>query len=181
MDEATGDGLVGGRRIGDIVEELGGLDAGSPGIPLSHLIDVRHELTALIKSELYGGGNKMEGRAALIARRELDEFFFGTEQTQLARGNVTDLDVLKSAITLETLAEQVTLLEQARDAGGGFRKGIKAEILKLMEDPDRFDRFNDKDKAAIREIALGVSFFAKIRFDHLHEAIRRRGIPYMRS
>ena len=52
-------------------------------------------------------------------------------------------------------------------------------MLKLMDDPDRFDRFNSEDKAAIREIARGVSFFAKIRFDHLHEAIRRRGIPYM--
>jgi hypothetical protein len=53
-------------------------------------------------------------------------------------------------------------------------------MLKLMDDPDRFHRYNDEDKAAIREIARGVSFFAKIRFDHLHEAIRRRGIPYMR-
>ncbi len=61
MDEATGDRFVGGRRVGDIVEGLGGLGAGSPGIPLSHLIDIRHELTALIKSELYGGGNMMEG------------------------------------------------------------------------------------------------------------------------
>jgi hypothetical protein len=33
-----------------------------------------------------------------------------------------------------------------------------------MDDPDRFDRFNDKDKAAIREIARGWSFFAKSRF-----------------
>lgn len=169
-----------GRRAEDIVEEWGSLEAGSPRVPLARLIDLRHELTALIKSELYGGGNKVEGRAALIARRHLDEFFFHTEQSQLARGKVADLDALKRAIALETLAEQVTLLEQARDAGGGFRKGIKAEMLKLMNDPDRFDRFNDDDKAAIREIARGVSFFAKIRFNHLHEAIRRRGIPYMR-
>jgi len=107
--------------------------------------------------------------AALMARRELDEFYFHTEQSQLTRGNVADLEALKRAIILETLAEQVTLLEQARDAGGGSRKGIKAEMLKLIDDPDRFHRFNDEDKAAIREIARGVSFFAKIRFDHLHE------------
>ena len=50
-----------------------------------------------------------------------------------------------------------------------------------MDDRDRFDRFNDEDKAAIREIARGTSFFAKIRFDHLHRAVRRRGIPCMRS
>ena len=182
MDEAAGDGLVGGRRVDDIVEEFGGSGAESPGVPLPRLIDLRDELSALIKSELYGGGNKMEGRAALIARRELDEFFFHTEQSQLTRGNVVvDIDALKRAIILETLAEQATLLEQARDAGGSLRKGIKAEMLKLMDDPDRFHQFNDDDKAAIREIARGVAFFAKIRFDHLHEAIRRRGIPYMRS
>ena len=38
-------------------------------------------------------------------------------------------------------------------------------MLKLMDDPDRFDQFNDEDKAAIRKMASGVSFFAKIRFD----------------
>lgn len=167
------------RRTSDIFEELAGLKADSPGVPLSHLIEIRHELTALIKSELYCGGNKVEGRAALIARQRLDEFFFQTEQSQIARGHVADLDPLKKGIILETLAEQVTLLEQARDAGDGSRRGIKREILKLMDDPDRFDRFNDQDKAAIHEIAHGVSLFAKTRFDHLHEAIRRRGIPYM--
>ena len=169
-----------GRRTSDIVEELGGSGAVSPSVSVSRLIDLRHELTALIRSELYGGGNKVEGRAALIARRELDEFFFHTERSQITRGHVADLDAMKRAVILETLAEQVTLLEQARDAGGGSRSGIKTEMLKLMDDPDRFDRFNDEDKAAIREIARGVSFFAKTRFDHLHEAIRRRGIPYMR-
>ena len=49
-------------------------------------------------------------------------------------------------------------------------------MLKLIDESDRFDQFDDEDKAAIREIASGVSFFAKIRFDHLHKAIRRRGI-----
>ena len=169
------------RRVEDIVEEWGGLGAGLPGVAVARLIDARHELTALIKSELYGGGDKLEGRAALIARRHLDEFFFHTEQSQLTRGKVADLDALKRAIILETLAEQVTLLEQARDAGGGSQKSIQAEVLKLMGDHDRFDRFNHEDKAAIRKIATGVSFFAKTRFQRLHEAIRRRGIPYMRA
>ena len=61
----------------------------------------------------------MEGRAALIARRTLDEFFFHTQQLNVVPGNVADLDVLRSAIILETLAEQVELLDQARDAAGG--------------------------------------------------------------
>jgi hypothetical protein len=172
---------VGGRRVYDILDEVarfGEVPGFEGGIPVSRMIDVRHELTALINSELYGGGNKIEGRAALTARQSLDEFFFHTKPLA-ATG--ADLDVLKSAIILETLVEQVDLLDQARDAGGGSQKGIKAEMLKLMDDPDRFDRFNDKDKAAIRGIARGWSFFAKSRFKHLHEAIRSRGIPYMHT
>ena len=104
------------KRIEDIVKE-----AESAGVPLARLIDARRELTALIKSELYGGGNKMEGRAALVARQRLDEFLFRTEQS-VTRGNVADLAALKRGIILETLAEQVTLLEQARNAGGGPEK-----------------------------------------------------------
>ena len=165
------------KRVEDIVG--GDLKAEAPGVPLARLVDARHELTALIKSELHGGGNKTEGRAALIARRHLDEFFFHTEQSHLVRGNVADIEGLKRAIILETLYEQVTLLDQARDAGGGSQKGIKAQMLRLVEDPDRFDRFNDEDKAAIRKIASGAAFFARTRFNQLNEAIRMRGIPYM--
>ena len=62
------------------------------------MIDVRHELTALIKSELYGGGDKTEGRAALTARRGLDEFFF---HTQPRGATAAEHDVLKSAIILD--------------------------------------------------------------------------------
>jgi hypothetical protein len=72
-------------------------------------------------------------------------------------------------------------VSQTRDAGDGSQKGIKAEMLKLMDDPDRFDRLNDKDKAVIREIERGRSFFAKGSFKHLHESIRSRGIPYMHT
>ena len=159
------------RRVCDILEEAAQFEG---SVPLSRMIDLRHELTVLIKSELYGGGDKIEGRAALTARQRLDGFFFHTNPLG---ATAAKLDGLKSAIILTTLGEQVDLLDQARDAGGG----IKAEMLKLMNDPDRFDRFNDRDKAAIREIAHGWSFFAKIRLKALHETIRRRGIPYMQS
>jgi hypothetical protein len=52
---------------------------------------MRHELTALIKQNLYGGGSKDEGRAALIARNQLDDFVFHTTDDMIARGNVADL------------------------------------------------------------------------------------------
>src|SRR5580693_10141216 len=81
----------------------------------------------MIKSELYGGGDKIEGRAALTARQRLDGFFFHTNPLG---ATAAELDGLKSAIIPTTLGEQVDLLDQARDAGGG----IKAEMLKLMND-----------------------------------------------
>jgi hypothetical protein len=46
------------------------------GVHVSRLVDMRHELTALIKQNLYGGGSKTEGQAALIARNNLDDFIF---------------------------------------------------------------------------------------------------------
>ena len=141
------------RPVNDIVEELGGSGVPPTGIPTSRLVDLRHELTALINSELYGGGNKIEGRAALMARRSLDEFIFHTKQSQLVRGNVADIETYKRAVILTTLGEQATLLDHARDAGDGSGRGIKTEMVKLVDDPDRFDRFNDADKEAIRKIA----------------------------
>ena len=150
------------------------MGAGTAPIPLFAMIDVRHKLTALIKSELYGGGDKNEGRAALRARQGLDELF-------LEPGKLPD-DVTKDlmrATVLVTLAEQSALLTQARDAGGGSIKGIKAELFKLIEDPDRFDRFIDADKAAICRTACGVSFLVKRRLHVIDDTIRGRGIPYM--
>lgn len=170
-----------GRRVKDIVAELASLAAGAHGVAFARLIGFRHELTALIKSELYGGGDKEEGRAALIARQSLDEFVFHCKQSQLAQGHVAELDSLKMAIILETLLEQTALLEQIRDAGYGSRNGIKMGMLKLMDDPDRFDRFNDADKAAIGKIAHGLSFFVTIRFNRMLKDIARRSIPFMNS
>lgn len=163
----------------NIIKEGISLEAESTGVPLGHLISARHKLTALIKTELYGGGSKVEGRAALIARRQLDEFFFRTVPSDLAQGDVSELEPLKRAIILETLTEQISLLEQARD--GGSWKGIQAGMLMLMDDPDRLERFNDEDKATIRKIAHGWSFLATIRFNRLHEVIRRRATPYLQG
>ena len=49
-------------------------------VPIGKLIDTRQELSALIKANLYDytGGNKHEGRAALIARQSLDKFILNT-------------------------------------------------------------------------------------------------------
>ena len=110
---------MGGRRASDILDEFTGLRDNSPGVPISRMIDVRHELTALIKSELYGGGDKTEGRAALTARQGLDEFFF---HTQPRGATAAEHDVLKSAIILTTLAEQAILLSRPATLAVALKK-----------------------------------------------------------
>jgi hypothetical protein len=153
----------------EIMAELMNLGAECPdGIPAGRLIDIRHKLTANIKFNLYRGGDRNEGRDALAARYKLDDFLF-KEQTP---------NVGKKAIILDTFLELLEILDHARDIGR-TRKGIKAEMQKLVDDPDRFDRFHDRDKAAIREMARGLAIFIKIRFDHLHKSVRRQAGQFM--
>jgi hypothetical protein len=155
---------------------------GVPGHPIQRIVEARHKLTALIESELYGaGGNKIEGRAALTARRFLDEFIFSTEQSDLARGRVEELAPLKCAIIPEKLSELVKILVRARASRGLSSGDIKAAMADIVDDPDRFDQFNPKEKATILKIAGGLSIFALRRFERPHEDIRRRGIPYMKQ
>jgi hypothetical protein len=163
----------------EIMTEWVNLGVGADSVHISRLVDLRHKLTANIKFNLYGGGDRNEGLGALQARNSLDDFILKAKQTDLVRGEIEQTNVLKTAVILETFTELLEILDRGREAGGGTRKGIKAEMKKLMDDPDRFDRFNDEDKAAIREIARGLAIFAKIRFDHLHEALRRRAGQFM--
>jgi hypothetical protein len=96
------------------------------GVHISRLIDTRHKLTALIKQNLYGGGSKDEGRAALIARNDLDDFVFHTAGDALVRGNAADLVPLKRAIILETYSELLGILEDySRRFGASERQQNK--------------------------------------------------------
>jgi hypothetical protein len=155
------------------------VNLGEPITP-SRLVDSRSKLTANIKFNLYRGGDRDEGRDALIARNGLDDFIFKATQEDLVQGRIEMTDPGKRAIIIETYLELVDLLDHARITGG-TRRGIKAEMQKLINDPDRFDRFNDDDKAAIREMARGLAIFVKIRFDRLHESLRRRAGRFMGS
>jgi hypothetical protein len=149
------------------------------GIPVADLADIRHMLTASIRHNLYGIGDRNEGRDALRARTSLDQWFFKGKEN-LAEGSSGDgLVPLYRAIILETFCALVELLDNARKAGGGTRRGIKAQMLELIADPDRIGRFNDADQAKIREIADGLAVFAKVRFDRLHVAIRVRAGQFM--
>lgn len=119
------------------------------GVPVSHIIDTRHKLTALIKGSLEGTETKIEGRAALIARNGIDEFVFYTTDDILVKGSVNDLVPLKRAIILETFAELLDILENSRRRFGRFGRAAKLGMLAVSSDPDLIGRFNDDDKAKI--------------------------------
>src|SRR5215208_3945081 len=111
------------------------------GVPLSRLIDTRHKLTALIKQNLYSGGSKDEGRAALIARNSLDDFVFGMTDDKLTRGDVADLVPLTRAIILETHVELVEILDDYSRRFGRKGRAVRQGMSALLSDPDVFARF----------------------------------------
>jgi hypothetical protein len=149
------------------------------GVPVSRLVDLRHELTALIKENLYGGGSKPEGQAALFARNNLDDFVFRATDKMLTKGNVADLAPLKRAIILETYAELLTILDDYSRRFGSGGKAVKQGMSALLSDPDVFGRFNAHHQTEIRAIATGSSLFAKSRFDQLHLSMRAEAGRHM--
>lgn len=149
------------------------------GVPVPRLIDARHEFTALIKQNLYGGGSKTEGRAALIARNSLDNFIFNTTDDILTRGNAADLAPLKRSIILETYAELLDILDDYRARFGRGGKAAKQGMSAILSDPDVLGRFNPDHQAKIGAIARGSSLFAKRRFNQLHLLIRMEAGQFM--
>jgi hypothetical protein len=142
------------------------------GVPISRLVDTRHELTALIKQNLYGGGSKPEGQAALIARNHLDDFVFRTTDDMLVKGKSGDLAPLKQAIILETYSELLAILDDYSRRFGGGGKAVKQGMSAVLSDPDVFGRFDSDRQAQIRAIASGWPLLAQGRFDRLHLSIR---------
>lgn len=149
------------------------------GIPISRLIDARHELTALIKRNLYGKGSKDEGRAALIARNRLDEFVFDATDDKFARGKAADLAPLKKAIIIETHLELLGILKDYRARFGRGGKSTKQGMLAIISDPDAFGRFPPDLQGKIQAIATGSSLLANRRFDRLDVQIRTEAGRFM--
>jgi len=149
------------------------------GVPVSRLVDTRHELTALIKQNLYGRGSKREGQAALIARNRLDDFVFRMTDDMLTKGKSADLAPLKRAIILETFAELLTILDDYSRRFGQGGKAIKEGMLSVLSDPDVFGRFSAGQQTEIKAIAGGSSLFAKRRFDQIYLSIRKEAGRYM--
>ena len=151
------------------------------GVPISRLIDTRHELTALIKQNLYGKGSKDEGRAALIARNKLDEFIFNATDDVFTSGNAADLAPLKQAIILETYTELLDILKDYRDRFGRGGKATKQGMLAIVSDPDVFGRFTPDYQGKIQAIVTGSSLLANRRFDQLDVQIRTEAGRFMSS
>jgi hypothetical protein len=149
------------------------------GVPVSRLVDTRHELTALIKQNLYGGGSKSEGQAALIARNSLDDFVFRMTDDMLVKGKSADLAPLKRAIILETYSELLSILEDYSRRFGHGGNAIKQGMSTILSDPDVFGRFNGDNQTKIQAIAAGSSLFAKRRFDQLYLSVRTEAGRYM--
>jgi hypothetical protein len=147
------------------------------GVPVGKLIDTRHELSALIKANLYDytGGNKNEGRAALIARQSLDKFILDTPP--ISGDAETMREPYINATTLETLGELCDILDTYY-AKANSR--AKAAMAYLVADKNALFRFDPQCQRAIDKIAHGSEWFADRRFKRLHESIRRSGIPHMK-
>ena len=149
------------------------------GIPVGELIDKRHALSALIKENLYDytGGNKNEGRAALIARQSLDKFIVDTPP--ISGDAKTVRETYMSAITLETLAELCDIL----DTYYAKADRAKAAMAYLIADKDALSRFDTECQQAIDRIAHGSEWFANRSFKRLHESnqARRNSIHEMKG
>jgi hypothetical protein len=149
------------------------------GVPVSDLIDLRDKLTALIKKNLYGGGSKTEGQAALLARDQLDDFVFGMTDDVLVTGKLADLVPLKRAIILETYTELLAILDDYSRRFGRGVKAVKQGMSTILSDPDVFGQFRRDHQTKIQAIAVGSSLFARRRFDDLHLSIRAEAGRYM--
>jgi hypothetical protein len=149
------------------------------GVPISRLIDTRHELTALIKQNLYGKGSKNEGRAALIARDKLDEFVFNATDDIFTRGKSAELAPLKRAIIIETHGELLDILSDYRARFGRGGKATKQGMLAIVSDPDVFGRFNPDHQGKIQAMAIGSSLLANRRCDRLDVQIRTEAGRFM--
>ena len=142
------------------------------GVPISRLVDTRHKLTELIKQNLYGGGSKPEGQAALIARNSLDEFIFGMTDNAFITGSADDLRPLKRGIILETYGELLEILDDYARRFGSGGKAVKPGMAAVACDPDVLGQFDSVRQAEIQAIASGLTMLAQGKFDRLHLSIR---------
>jgi hypothetical protein len=147
-------------------------------LPLGELIETRHKLTANIEFNLYCGGSKEEGRKALSVRNSLDELIFKARPSDLIDGKSDGLDHLKRAITVENLAERLQILEEVSKNAKGSAKKLKEELINVLVDRDRFERFFPEQQSNIKAAAIGSSFLAFRRLNKIMDSLRQQALEY---
>jgi hypothetical protein len=156
--------------IGDILAEIQSMR--HQKISLSKFIDLRHKLTENIEFNLYGDGSKDEGRKVLAVRDALDKTIVMATSADVVGGDARGLDHMKQAIVLETLAERMQILEGISRSAKGTAIGMKSEMINLLIDPDRIQKFIPSHQNIIKSAASGSVLLARWRFNKIMRGIQ---------
>lgn len=140
---------------------------------ISQWIDIRHKLTANIQFNLYGAGDKEEGRKALKLRNVLDESIFRITPKDMMRGDMAGVPAMIRAINLENLSEKMALLEGiVREAK---ITSTKQELVSFIMDPDKLERFSHAHQQLLKDGATGLKFFANRKLNKVIDALQEEG------
>ena len=142
---------------------------------VSEMTDLRRKLTANIDYNLYGNGIRDEGRKALSVRDSLDKAIFESSEADI-KGDFLAIEYFRHGIALETLAEQMQILEGVISRAKETRKTIKSGAVAILSDPDRLLRFSPKHQTLIRDAATGMAFLAQWRLNKVLNSLRQNTV-----
>lgn len=143
-------------------------------VKIGNMIQLRHSLTANISYNLYGSGDREEGRKALNVRNLFDQHILNASAEDMVDGNLGGLNEFKKGLTLENLAEQLEILEDIEKHAQA--SGLKNALVALIMDPDKMMRFNQGQRELLKKGATGLPFFAKGRFQKVMRSIQNEAM-----
>jgi hypothetical protein len=130
------------------------------GGPLRDLLDVRSELSDLIWSEIFHGDNPAEWRAALAARKALDDLILNPRPCDFSqKEGVSDEKTLAESlvsarkfIDLSNREEKMRLVDAMINSNKSSGEQIRIGIQAIINIPEIYDLFNDEEKAGLQKI-----------------------------
>lgn len=128
---------------------------------ISRYIELRHMLTENVNRNLYNNAAREEGREALQIRDALDETIFSITENDMQSGSMEATENFVKGIMIENLAEQFEFIEKVVKAGNGKAENIKFGLRKLIDDPDKFERYSVPHQQMIKD-AADYTFFEKL-------------------
>ena len=155
--------------LNDIISDIQNLL--NKEMEIGMVVELRHKLTNSVRFNLYGDGDKDDGRKALAIRNSLDETLFNASASDVVGGDRSGLDHLKRAITLENLSEKMRLIEEAKQYA--IVAGMKAALTNLVMDVDKLDRFSPEHQEVIKKGATGLSLLSNQRINRVVNSIQR--------